>query len=46
MLSHLEENIIGHYPSNQKNKKRYVTFCMKKINISNNALQVNLPFDE
>ena len=46
MLSHLEKNIIGHYPSNQKNKKRYVTFCMKKSNISNNALQVNLPFDE
>ena len=46
MLSHLEEKVIGHYPSKQKNKKRYVTFCRKKSNNLDNALQINLPFDE
>ena len=46
MLSHLEEKVIGHYRSNQKNKKTYVTFCRKKSNNSDNALQINLPSDE
>ena len=46
MLSHLEEKIICHYPSKQKNKKRYVTFCRNKSNNSDNALQIDLPFDE
>ena len=38
MLSHLEEKTVGHFRSNQKNKKRYVTFCRKKSNNSANAL--------
>ena len=44
MLSHLEEKVVGNYRSNQKNKERYVTFCSKKSNNSDNALQVKPTF--
>ena len=46
ILSHLEKKTVGNYRSNQKNKKRYFTFCRKNLTILITHYKSNIPSDE
>ena len=44
MLSHLEENVIDNYRSNQKKSGKICHVLRKKCNNSDNALQIKPTF--